>query len=204
MGISDIEQELKIIRQAIEASSRYKNITARGYFFTGVLAALGVYWTYIFLGKEKVSDMSLFTPGDVKTLAILWLGVFVGAIVIVMFFSWWKARKNNISAWNSLAARMFLSQVPLIVVAAIFTIAMIVKGYYFFIPGTWLGLYGVILYSFSYFTGISHKIEGLLFIALGSVAVFSSGLVSLVLLGVGFGGIHIVSGLVRWAIRGKL
>ncbi len=204
MGISDIEQDLKIIRQAIEASSRYTNITARGYFFTGVVGIIGTWRTFMILGREKVADMTLITSEDLATLTILWGLVFVAAIGVVMFFSWRKARKNKISAWNSLAARMFLSQVPLIVVAGIFSIAMAVKGYYSFIPGLWLGLYGVIIYSFSYFTGFSHKIEGLLFILLGSVAVFTSGVLPLLLLGLGFGGIHTVSGLIRWSVKGKV
>ena len=203
MGISDIEQDLKIIRQAIEASSRYTNITAKGYIFTGIVGMLGVYGTYVFLGGEKVADMNLITSGEVKILTILWSLVFVLAVGGVMLFSWSKARRNNISAWNSLAARMLLSQIPLIAVAGVFTIAMGFKGYYPFIPGMWLGIYGVILHSFSYFTGASHKIEGLLFIVLGSVAVFTPGAITLLLLGVGFGGIHIVSGIVRKLIRGK-
>jgi len=201
MGINDLERDLKIIRQAIEVSSRYTNITARGYFFTGVVAAIGTWRTYTFLGGEKVADMTLIIPEDLKMLTIIWSLVFVAAIGIVMFFSWWKARKNQISAWNSLAARMFFSQIPLVAIAGIFTVAIALKGYYPVIPGMWLGIYGVILYSFSYFTGIEHKIEGSLFIVFGCVAVFAPGTVAMILLGVGFGGIHIVSGLVRWFVR---
>ena len=169
MRIDDIERDLKIIRRAIENSSRYTNITARGYVFAGIFGILGVYGTYWFLGRGKVSDMSLITPEDVKILMVIWTLVFVAAVGVVMFFSWSKARKNQISAWNSLAARMLLSQIPLIAVTGIFTMAMALKGYYDLIPGLWLGIYGVILYSFSYFTGIGHKIEGLLFMVLGII-----------------------------------
>jgi hypothetical protein len=203
MRIDDIEQDLKIIRRAIEASSRYTNITARGYVFAGIFGLIGVYGTYWFLGGAKVADMSLITLGDVKILTVIWTLVFFAAVGVVMFFSWWKARKNQISAWNSLAARMLLSQVPLIAVTGIFTMAMALKGYYDLIPGLWLGIYGVILYSFSYFTGMGHKIEGLVFMVLGFIVLFVHGVVGLFLLGVGFGGIHIVSGLVRWLTRGK-
>jgi hypothetical protein len=203
MRIDDIERDLKIIRRAIETSSRYTNITARGYVFTGIFGILGVYGTYWFLGRGKVSDMSLITPEDVKILMVIWTLVFVAAVGVVMFFSWSKAQKNQISAWNSLAARMLFSQIPLIAVTGIFTMAMALKGYYDLIPGLWLGIYGVILYSFSYFTGIGHKIEGLVFMVLGFIVSFVHGVFGLFLLGVGFGGIHIVSGLVRWLTRGK-
>ncbi len=203
MGISDLEQDLRVIKRAMELSSRYTNITARGYLCTGIIGLLGVYGTYLFLGKEKVKDMSLIAAGDVKTLIVLWSLIFVAAIGGVMFFSWRKARRNKISAWNSLAARMLFSQIPLIAIAGVFTVSLAIREYYSFIPGMWLGIYGVILYSFSYYTGIGHKIEGLLFIALGSIAVFTYDVVPLLLLGAGFGGIHLVSGFVRRLTREK-
>lgn len=198
MKIDDLERDLKIIRQAMELSSRYTNITAQGYFFTGVIAALGTWWTYLFLGPVKITNINLITPADLKTLTLIWALVFVTALAIVLFFSWRKARKNQISAWNSLAARMLCSQIPLIVAAGILTFALAFRGHYAIIPGMWLSLYGVILYAFSYYTGFGQKIEGGCFIGFGCVAVFMSGPVAIFFLGAGFGGIHIVSGLIRW------
>jgi hypothetical protein len=203
MRIDDLEQDLKVIRKAIELSSRYTNITARGYFFTGVAAAIGTWWTYAFLGRDKIVNINLITPPDVTMLTIIWSLVFVSALGIVAFFSWRKARKNQISAWNSLSARMLFSQIPLIAVAGILTFALAYRGHYAIIPGMWLSLYGVVLYAISYYTGIGQKIEGSLFMVFGSVAVFAPGIVSIILLGAGFGGIHIASGLIRWGIRKK-
>jgi hypothetical protein len=147
--------------------------------------------------------MGLITPDDLKILTMIWTLVLLVSLAIAIFFSWWKARKNQISAWNSLTARMFLSQIPLIAMAGMLTLGMAFKGYYDVIPAIWLGAYGVIFYSFSYFTGIGHKIEGLLFIVLGTIALFASGPVSILCLGLGFGWIHIASALVRWAVRWK-
>ncbi len=203
MGIEDAERNLKIIRHAIGLSSSYTNITAAGYFFTGVVALIGFWRTYTILGKEKITDLSLIATEDLRLLMTTWFLVFFSAIVIVMFFSWRKAAKNQISAWNSLAARMLFSQIPLISVAGIFTIAMASKGFISVIPGLWLGIYGVVLYSFSYFTGKGHKIEGLFFIGLGSIALFVPDRISFLCLGAGFCGIHMVSGLVRLLPTGK-
>lgn len=203
MRMDDVERDLKIIRQAIEASSRYTNITARGYFFSGVAAMIGTWKTYTFLGPEKAANMALITPDDLTTLTIIWALVLLVSLVIAIFFSWWKARKNKTTAWNSLTARMFLSQIPLIAMAGMLTLGMAFKGYYDVIPAIWLGAYGVVFYSFSYFTGIGHKVEGLLFIALGTIALFAPGPAPVFCLGLGFGGIHIASALVRWAARWK-
>jgi len=204
MGIIDIERDLKFIRETMESSSRYTNVPASGYLITGLLGFAGTCGTYAYLGGKKVSDMLLITPEDMKILVAIWLIVFVTAVGSVAFCSWRKAQKHALTAWNSLAARMLLSQIPLIVVTGIITIAMAIEGYYSVIPGMWLGIYGTVLYSFSYFTGIEHKIEGIAFIGLGFIVLFVHGAVGLVLLGVGFGGIHIVAGIWRLFLEKKL
>ncbi|MBD3306884.1 hypothetical protein GF348_10925 [candidate division KSB3 bacterium] len=100
-------------------------------------------------------------------------------------------------------ARMLFSQIPLVAVTGVFTIAMAIEGYYDLIPGLWLGIYGTILYSFSYFTGVEHKIEGGLFMVFGVAALFAPGLVGLGLLGLGFGGIHVIAGISRLIFSSK-
>lgn len=197
MRIDEIEQDLKVIRQAMDVSSRYTNITARGYLSSGLCGFLGTVGTYLYLGHAKATDLSRITAADLPGLFAIWASVFLVAVGSVMFFSWRKARKNGIRVWNSLASRMFLSQVPLILATGVFTFAMALKGYYPLIPGLWLTIYGVILYSFSYFTGPGHKWEALTFMLFGIGALFGDGLLGLFLLGLGFGGIHIASGAVR-------
>jgi len=194
MGITDIERDLKFIRETMESSSRYTNVPASGYLMTGALGLTGTWGTYLFLGKRKVLNTSLITLEEIKMLMFLWILVFVAAVGIVVFCAWHKARKHQLSAWNSLAARMFFSQVPLVLFTGVLTVAMAVEGYYDFIPGMWLGIYGTILYSFSYFTGTEHKIEGGAFILLGITVLFVQGTVGLFLLGLGFGGIHLSAG----------
>jgi len=204
MGIADIERDLKFIRTTMESSSRYTNVPASGYLITGLLGLLGTWGTYIYLGAEKVADMTRITTKDMKILMVLWLLVFVAAVGSVAFCSWRKAQKHALTAWNSLAARMLLSQIPLVVVIGILTLAMATEGYYGLIPGTWMGIYGTVLYSFSYFTSVEHKIEGIAFIVLGLIVLFIHGAVGLALLGLGFGGIHIVAGMWRLLLEKKV
>lgn len=204
MGIADIERDLKFIRTTMESSSRYTNVPASGYLISGLLGLSGTWGTYIYLGGQKVADMTCITTKDMAILMALWLLVFVAAVGCVAFCSWRKARKHALSAWNSLVARMLLSQIPLIVVIGVLTIAMAIEGYYGLIPGTWMGIYGTVLYSFSYFTSVEHKIEGIAFIVLGIIVLFVHGAVGIFLLGLGFGGIHIVAGLWRLFLEKKV
>ena len=197
MKIAELEQDLKFIRQTVESSSRYLNIPSSGYILTGMLGLAGTWGTYLYLGKAKVLDTTLLTPTDVQKLVMIWGIVFLAAVGSVTVCAWNKARRHNRSAWNSLAARMLRSQIPLVLMVGALTLAMALEGYYSVIPGMWLGIYGTVLYSFSYFTSVEHKIEGIAFMGLGVVTLFVHGVAGLTCVGFGFGGIHLVAGIWR-------
>lgn len=197
MGITELEQDLKFIRQTMESSSRYSNIPSSGYILTGLFGIAGTWGTYLYLGKDKVMDTSLVTLPDIKGLVTIWGLVFLAAVGSVTLCAWNKARRHNRSAWNSLVARMLRSQIPLVLIVGALTLAMALEGYYSVIPGMWLGIYGTVLYSFSYFTSVEHKIEGVVFIGLGVFTLFVHGTVGLLCVGLGFGGIHLIAGIWR-------
>ena len=203
MGITELEQDLKLIRKVMEASSRYTNIPAGGYIAAGVLGILGALKTQTFLKQHPVPDVEVLGLWEIKPLALSWFLIFLLAVAIVVASSWVKARKHQVSAWNSLAARMFLSQIPLVIVAGVLTCAMGARGDYDLIPCMWLGIHGSILYSFSYFTGIEHKIEGSVFVLLGILAAFAPLNVQPLLLGLGFGGVHLLAGAWRMYLQQK-
>ncbi len=203
MGITELEQDIKLIRKIMESSSRYTNIPASGYLVTGVLGVLGAWRTHIFLKSRQISEIHTIELWELKGLTITWFLIFVAAIAVIMLLSWRKARKHQITAWNSLAARMFLSQIPLVIVSGVLTVSMGIHGYYDLIPTMWLGIYGAILYSFSYFTGVEHKIEGGLFVFLSIIAAFVPLRALPFLLGIGFGGIHLMAGAGRAFLHKK-
>jgi len=197
MKLSYIERDLKLIRQMMESSSRYTNIPASGYAAAGVFGLFGAWRTALFFQSRNVTDRAALEGVNMLPLAATWLAIFLLTLIVVSALSWLKARKHGASAWNSLAARMFLSQIPVIVVAGILTVALGMHGDADMIPAVWLGLYGVVLYSFSYFTGIEHKIESLAFIALSAMAAFVPLHWQPFCLGCGFGGVHLLSGFAR-------
>ncbi len=203
MGISEIEQDIRLIRKVMESASRYTNIPASGYVVTGVLGVLGAWRTSFFLKSRHISEVAQIDLWEIKGLTVTWFLIFLSAIAVVVLLSWRKAKKYQAVAWNSLAARMILSQIPLVIVSGVLTIAMGLRGDYDLIPCMWLGIYGAILYSFSYFTGIEHKVEGSLFIGLGILAAFAPIQTLPLLLGLGFGGVHLMAGIVRALLNKK-
>ena len=190
-------QDLKFIRKMIESSGTYTNIPVPAYLIAGLLGGLGSYLSYAYLCPETLLSPAGIDKTDIPYLSLVWGGVLVLSIVATAIFSKINAEKYNIDLWNGLASRLFLSQIPTALVASILTLALAARGEFGLIPAVWLLCYGIITYSFSYFTGIEHKIQAILFLLLGIWAAFDSLKVALVLLGLGFGGINILFGIAR-------
>jgi len=129
-------------------------------------------------------------------------GVLLLAVGMLVITAKIHARRRGITAWNSLATRMFASQLPLAIAGALLTVGLALERQVSFVPAIWLLLYGVIEFSFSYFSGRDHQVVGIGFLGLGAAALFGPGTWGLPLLGVGFGGLHIALGTFRM-VRGK-
>jgi hypothetical protein len=189
-----LQEDLKFIKKKIEESARYKNIPWLGYVTAGVLGLVGGVLTFGRLGMDKLENLSFMGNNDIFFLAFTWSLVFVLAAIAVLFFSARDAKKSKTRAWNALAARLFLSKIPVVLVAGILTIALTAKGIYDLVPAVWLLCYSIVVFSFSYFTGIEHRIQGFIFLIFGTCAAFVSAPASLIFLSAGFGGVNILFG----------
>lgn len=197
MGYANIERDLAFIRRTMETASRYDNIPATGYLAIGLIGFVGVGATYALVGPESVNNLNGLASGDLWLLAAVWGCVFLAALCSMILLSAFRARRLGVTAWNSLAARMFLSQIPQVAVSGALTIGLALRGQVDLVPVLWLLHFGVISYSFSYFTGPDHKIQGIVFMALGVAGLFGPGHLALPLLAAGFGGVNTVFGLFR-------
>ena len=188
-------EDLKLIKRTMKASTRFTNIPPLGYLFSGLFGLAGPFYTYLYLGAQKVSDPAGITVYDALILAIAWLTILLGAASASVIFSVLRAKRLGKSAWNSLLARMLGSQAPQLAVSAVLTIGLASRGEYDMIPGVWLISYGLVLFSWYFFTGRDHLIQSVIFLALGAAALFSPAPISLVLLAAGFGATNLFFGI---------
>ncbi len=202
MEYTDVERDLRFIRQTMETSLRYTNIPALGYLVGGAVGVLTVLLTYTIIGKELAADLDSLSQGQVIALTLIWFSVFLLTVFCVMKLIVKRAQAHDISAWDSLAARMYLSQAPLVFIAGTLTLGLGLKGTVSLVPTVWLLSFGVALISFSYFTSVLQRVEGVIFIILGTLTVLLPGSATLVLLGLGFGGVLTVSGVIRFFKNG--
>ncbi len=193
MDRDKVLKDLEIIRSTIETAGRYSNIPGEGYVTAGLFGLAGAIITWSLAG-QTTDGLSSLEGALLYKLACLWVAVFAAALLLSVLFAWWRARQKGLRAWDSLTRRMVLSQLPLLAAGAVLTIALAWRGSFLLIPGWWLWCYGLVLFFFHYFTGKDHLVQAIIFFVLGTAALFSPPPVSPVLLGAGFGGVHLVCG----------
>lgn len=190
------EKEIEFIKSTMETSTTYENVPPLSYLAGGVLGVIGTILTYLVIGVERVENLAEIYPSEGMVLLGIWGAVFVTALAVAIELFSSNAKKKGLPAWNSLAKRMFLSQIPLIAVAGLMTLGLALKNAFELVPALWLGGFGVITYSFSYYTKGHHKIQGVLFMTLCALAIFSPSN-GFLFMGLGFGGVLFVFGIIK-------
>jgi hypothetical protein len=91
--------------------------------------------------------------------------------------------------------KLLLGLLPCMFAGAVMTAVLWQANYIGAAPGTWLLLYGCALISASAFTKIIVRWMGVCFVALGAIALVAPAAAQIALLGLGFGGLHIIFGI---------
>jgi hypothetical protein len=129
-----------------------------------------------------------------------WLVVWLAASVLALAIGGWsmlvKARRAGTSVFSYSGRRFVLSYVPPLAVGGLLTLVLVRAGLYSALPGTWLLLYGTGVVTGGAFSVRVVPIMGLCFMVLGAVALFAPPAWGPWLLAAGFGGLHIIFGLI--------
>jgi hypothetical protein len=132
------------------------------------------------------------TPGE-------WLALWLVASVVALLIGGWamrrKARRAGTTVFSYSGRRFVLSFLPPLAVGALLTAAVARAGLYQALPGTWLLLYGAGVLTGGAFSLRIVPIMGMCFVVLGVVALFGPTAWGNALMAAGFGGLHIVFGL---------
>lgn len=129
-----------------------------------------------------------------------WLAIWLAASVLALTIGGWsmavKARKAGTSVFSYSGRRFLLSYVPPLVVGGLLTLVLVRAGLYSALPGTWLLLYGTGVVTGGAFSVRVVPIMGLCFMALGALALLAPPTWGNWLMPAGFGGLHIIFGLI--------
>ena len=167
---------LRFIRDTMERASSFTAVPGWGGVFMG-LTALGAAW----IARTQ-------TSAD-KWLEV-WLVEAAVALLIGALSLWRKA-----PVWSAPARKFVLGFAPPLLVGAVLTIATVRGGAYQLLPGLWLLLYGTAVTTGGAFSARIVPLMGVAFALTGIGALFSPPGWADGWLALGFGGMHVLFGL---------
>ncbi len=174
---------LRYIREAMERATSFTSIPGWGGVAVGITAIVAA----VLAGRESLS----------RSWLLIWLGEAVVAALIAGITMVRKAARSDVSFSGAPARRFFISYFAPIVAGAVLTILLARYGFHAALPATWLLLYGASFVSSGAYSIPVVPVMGICFMLLGIAACFVTFTIANILLGIGFGGLHVAFG---WVI----
>ncbi len=179
----DAKETLEYIRRTMYTASTYTAVSGWGLMSSG---AVGVVATWLAWLRGVPADLRIWIPAAMIS------------VVAASLANALKARKIDVPVWSGVLRRVFWVVVPVLVAGALLTFALEANDASQLLPGTWLALYGAGVAAGGTFSVRAIRWMGVGFLALGAVALAQPEF-GLVMLGCGFGGLHIGAGLdITW------
>jgi hypothetical protein len=171
---------LRFIRATMESSGSFTSVPGWGGIGMGLTGLVAAWLASLPILEER-------------WLAI-WIGAAAVATVVGGLTMLLKARGRGERLSRGVGRRFLFGLIPPILAAVALTWALFDQGASAAIPGMWLMLYGIGVVTGGTFSVRPVPIMGLAFMLLGVLALFAPAAGSNALLGVGFGGLHILFG----------
>jgi len=153
-------------------------------------------WGGVAMGATALVAAALANPSATPS---EWLVPWLVASVVALLIGGWamalKARRAGTTVFSYSGRRFVLSFLPPLAVGALLTAALARAGLHQALPGTWLLLYGTGIVTGGAFSIRVVPIMGVCFVLLGVAALFGPPAWGNALMAAGFGGLHIVFGL---------
>jgi hypothetical protein len=172
---------IRFIREAMERASAFTSIPGWGGCTIGVTAIV----TAVYAARFDVQPRLWVIAWLVEAFVAVWIAI----ITMVV-----KARRANVSFTAAPARRFFVSYSAPLIAGGLITIVLLRAGMFAPLPAVWLLLYGASFISSGAFSIRVVPVMGICFMLLGLTACFVSLTIGNILMGAGFGVLHIVFG----------
>lgn len=190
----------------MERSSRFISLSGLSGIGAGICALTGAWFAYdIVSGGIGYSGRRYDTQGEIITiqqfmghrLFMIALFTLLAAFVVAFFFTWLKSKKSNIPIWGVASRRLLWNVALPLVAGGIFLLRMIQLGYFGMIAPGCLLFYGIALVNASKYTLGEVRWLGYGQMILGIINCWFLGY-GLYFWAIGFGGLHILYGILMW------
>lgn len=200
------ESDLGLIKDLMEKSTKFSNLSGMAIFFTGILAVIGASFVYFDIGfsfsEVHISYAQLINqtgePEDLvlklKLLVFIASLILISSLIIIYITALKKSGKEGIPLFNSSFSRALKSLFIPLFSGGIFCLLLLNHHMYGLVAPATLIFYGLGLISSSKFSYDELEFLGFFELLLGFTASFyiGSGLLFWI---IGFGFSHIVFGL---------
>ena len=199
----------------MERSSRFISLSGLSGVSAGICAIIGAFIAHIWLAEYRLGSIGdsidigrEYTRGslhganpDLKELQLklvaLAFGVLVAALATSTWFTWRKARKSQLPIWDVASKKLAINMAIPLAAGGFFVLGLIHYSDWVYVAPACLIFYGLALVNASKFTLTDIRYLGLLEIVLGCVSMYYPH-DGLYFWAAGFGGLHIIYGLIMW------
>ncbi|MDQ3819430.1 MAG: hypothetical protein M3362_17375 [Acidobacteriota bacterium] len=173
---------LKFIRETMERASEFTAVPGWGGVLMGVTALAA---SFVAAGQ---------------TTRNLWLGTWMAEALLALVVGGWamdrKARRAEQPLLSGPGRKFALSYSPPILVGILLTVVLYRAGLHATLPGVWLLLYGTAVVTGGAFSVKIVPVMGVCFMLLGAAALFAPVGWGNYFMAAGFGGLHIIFGII--------
>jgi len=177
----NVAEDLRFIRDTMERSAAFTAVSG---------------WGTMLLGGTAIGAALLASR---QTSSFAWLRVWLAdgllAVAIALLACTWKANRRGLPLFSGPARKVALGLAPPLVAGAFLTFLLFRSGLESALPAMWLLLYGAGIMTGGAFSVPIVPVMGLFFMLLGGLTVLGPGHWGNWFLAAGFGGLHIIFGL---------
>lgn len=178
----NIAEDLRFIRDTMERSVAFTAVSGWGQVLSG-FTALAAAW----LASRQPSPFGWLR---------VWLGEGLLAVAIGLLACTWKANRRGLPLFSGPARKVALGLSPPLVAGAFLSFLLFRAGLDSALPAVWLLLYGAGVITGGAFSVSIVPVMGVCFMLLGGLAVLGPAAWGNGFLAAGFGGLHIIFGLI--------
>jgi hypothetical protein len=173
---------IRFIRETMERAGSFTAVPGWGGIAMGITAVGAA----VIASRQASPLTSLLT----------WVCEAAVAIAIAIWTTYTKAREAGTALLSGPGRRFVYSFAPPLLVGVLLTFLLLRISFFDAVPGVWLLLYGTAVVTGGAFSIRVVPLMGLCFMVLGTVALFCPASWGNLLLGAGFGGLHLIFGAV--------
>ncbi len=173
---------LKFIRETMERSTVFTSVPGYGGILMGATAIVAAYIAY--------------SQASIRDSLTVWLTEAVLAFFIGLLAMWQKTKLSKTSLFSTPARKLLMNSVPPMLCGVFITLGLWRFGHFEVMIPVWILCYGAAVVCGGAFSVKAVPIMGWCFIALGAIAFFLPANTGQLMMGLSFGVLHIVFGLI--------